>query len=309
MPSSRAPSLNRGLAPAVSEVPPVPGGRISLRPARPDFMALLRRPRRTPLVMGIVNVTPDSFYDASRAEPGAAADEALRQIEAGADLVDIGGQSTRPGSEPVPAEIELRRVLPVFEALAGRARVPLSIDTDKAVVARECLSAGASVLNDVSALRNDPDMPAAARKAEAVILMHRGGSSSKTMQESPRYRDVVAEVKTFLAERREAFLRGGGDAGRLLFDPGIGFGKDQGHNLSLLKRLESLIELGPLVLGVSRKSFLGRVTPDGGPQERLEGSLAVACWAALHGAAILRVHDVRATRKALDALDAVLGAD
>ena len=139
--------------------------------------------------------------------------------------------------------------------------------------------------------------------------MHRGGSSSKTMQESPRYRDVVAEVKTFLAERREAFLRGGGDAGRLLFDPGIGFGKDQGHNLSLLKRLESLIELGPLVLGVSRKSFLGRVTPDGGPQERLEGSLAVACWAALHGAAILRVHDVRATRKALDALDAVLGAD
>ena len=287
MPSSRAPSLS---------------------PA-PDFWALLRRPRRTPLVMGIVNVTPDSFYDASRAAPGAAADEVLRQIEAGADLVDIGGQSTRPGSEPVPAEIELRRVLPVFEALAGRARVPLSIDTDKAVVARECLAAGASVLNDVSALRNDPDMLAAARKAEAVILMHRGGSSPKTMQERPRYRDVVAEVKTFLAERREAFLRGGGDVGRLLFDPGIGFGKDQGHNLSLLKRLESLVELGPLVLGVSRKSFLGRVTPDGGPQDRLEGSLAVACWAALHGAAILRVHDVRATRKALDALDAVLGAD
>jgi len=259
--------------------------------------------------MGIVNVTPDSFYDASRVAPGAAADEVLRQIEAGADLVDIGGQSTRPGSEPVPAEIELRRVVPVFEALASRARVPLSIDTDKAVVARECLAAGASVLNDVSALRNDPDMLSAARQAEAVILMHRGGHSPKTMQERPRYRDVVAEVKTFLAERREAFRREGGDAGRLLFDPGIGFGKDQGHNLSLLKRLESLIELGPLVLGVSRKSFLGRVTPDGGPQERLEGSLAVACWAALHGAAILRVHDVRATRKALGALDAVLGAD
>jgi len=277
--------------------------------AAPGFWGLLRAPRRVPLVMGIVNVTPDSFYAASRAEPRAAADEVLRQVAAGADLVDIGGQSTRPGSDPVPAEEELRRVVPVFEALAGRVAAPLSIDTDKAVVARACLAAGASVVNDVSALRNDPDMAAAALAAEAVILMHRGGDSPRTMQDSPRYGDVAREVVEFLSERREAWRRAGGDPERLLYDPGIGFGKDLGHNLSLLKRLDRLAELGPVVLGASRKSFLGRVSPDAGPQDRLEGSLAVACWGALRGVKVLRVHDVAATKRALAALDAVLGAD
>jgi dihydropteroate synthase len=258
--------------------------------------------------MGIVNVTPDSFYAGSRFSPGAAADEVLRQAEAGADLVDIGGQSTRPGSDPVPADEELARVVPVFEALAGRCPVPLSIDTDKARVARECLAAGASLLNDVSALRADPDMPAVAKGAPAVVLMHRGGGSSKTMQDAPRYGDVLAEVKSFLAGRRDAFAAAGGDPSRLLYDPGIGFGKDLGHNLSLLKHLGALSELGPVLLGASRKSFLGRVTPDEGPGERLEGSLAAACWAALQGVRVVRVHDVRATRRALAALDAVLGA-
>jgi dihydropteroate synthase len=278
------------------------------RAPSPDFWALLKRRRRVPLVMGIVNVTPDSFYGASRFQAREAAGEVLRQVEAGADLVDIGGQSTRPGSDPIAVEEELARTVPVFESLAGRAAAPLSIDTDKARVARECLAAGAAVLNDVSALRNDPGMAEAALGAQAVILMHRGGDSPKTMQQAPRYGEVVGEVKGFLAERREAFCRAGGDAGRLLFDPGIGFGKKLAHNLSVLKRLEELADLGPLVLGVSRKSFLGAVTPDSGPAERLEGSLAMAVWAALQGVKVLRVHDVRATKRALAALDAVLGA-
>jgi dihydropteroate synthase len=275
---------------------------------QPAVAAFLKQVRRIPLVMGIVNVTPDSFYAGCRFGPREAVDEVLRQVEAGADLVDIGGQSTRPGSDPVPAEEELRRVVPVFEALRGRTRIPLSIDTDKALVARECLAAGAAVLNDVSALRSDPGMAEAALGAQAVILMHSGGRSPKTMQDAPRYGDVVGEVKTFLAERREAFRQAGGDPARVLLDPGIGFGKDSGHNLSLLKHLDEFAALGPLVLGVSRKSFLGRVTPDAGPQERLEGSLAVACWGALRGVNVLRVHDVRATRRALAALDAVMEA-
>ncbi|MDD5629584.1 MAG: dihydropteroate synthase [Elusimicrobia bacterium] len=272
------------------------------------FWALLKQRRSTPLVMGIVNVTPDSFYPGSRFSPREAVDEALRQVEAGADLVDIGGQSTRPGSAPAPLEEELARVVPVFEALAGRIQIPLSVDTDKARVARECLAAGAAVLNDVSALRQDPLMAEVACRATAVILMHRGGDSPKTMQDAPRYGDVVAEVGAFLAGRREAFRRAGGDGDRLLFDPGIGFGKSLDHNLSLLRHLGDLAALGPVVLGVSRKSFLGLVTADGGPQDRLEGSLAAACWAALQGVSVLRVHDVRATRRALAALDAVLGA-
>ena len=280
-------------------------------PAAPeyDLRAILLKPRRIPLVMGIVNVTPDSFYAGSCFGPREAADEVLRQFEAGADLVDIGGQSTRPGSDPVRVEEELERVLPVFEALAGRVEAPLSIDTDKARVARECLAAGAAVVNDVSALRGDPSMAEAAQAAQAVILMHRGGGSPKTMQDSPRYGDVAAEVKAFLAERREAFRRAGGDPARLLYDPGIGFGKDLDHNLTLLKHVGELAGLGPVVLGASRKSFLGGVTTDAGPQDRLEGSLAVACWAALRGVQVLRVHDVRATRRALAALDAVLRAD
>jgi dihydropteroate synthase len=259
--------------------------------------------------MGIVNVTPDSFYAPSRMKPEAAVDEVLRQIEAGADLVDIGGQSTRPGSEPVAADDELRRVVPVFESLAGRVRVPLSIDTDKAAVARRCLAAGAAIVNDVSAFRNDPDMVEAAKSAEAVVIMHHGAAySPRTMQDAPRYGDVVREAVKFLAGRCRAFQDAGGDPGRLIYDPGIGFGKNLGHNLSLLKHLDEFVALGPVLLGASRKSFLGRLVPDSGPAERLEGSLAVACWAAWRGVGILRVHDVAATRRALGVLDAVMAA-
>lgn len=276
---------------------------------RVGLLDLLRAPRRVPLVMGIVNVTLDSFYPDSRTPaPGQAADAVLRQVEQGADLVDIGGQSPRPGSEPVSVEEELRRVVPVFEVLAGRVRVPLSIDTDKARVARECLALGASVVNDVSALRQDPAMMEIAAGAEAVILMHRGGDSPKTMQDGPRYADVVKEVKDFLIERKLAFARAGGKPERVIFDPGIGFGKKLEHNLSLLRHLDELAVLGPLALGASRKSFLGRIIADQGPADRLDGSLAAACWAALHGASILRVHDVLATRRALATLEAILGA-
>lgn len=264
--------------------------------------------------MGVVNVTPDSFYAAGRWEtPRQAVEAALRQVEEGADILDVGGQSTRPGSLPVLLEDELGRVLPVVEALAGRVKVPISVDTDKAEVARRALEAGASIVNDVSALRNDPMMLEAALKAKAVILMHRGGGSPRDMQERPQYADVVGEVKSFLEERKEFFLRSGGEVSRLLVDVGIGFGKTFEHNLSLLKHIEEFPAIAPVVLGVSRKSFLGSLlrAPDRempGPEDRLEGSLAVACWAALKGVRVLRVHDVGATERVLRTMEAVASA-
>lgn len=260
--------------------------------------------------MGILNVTPDSFYAPSRRT---AAEEAVRrglELEAeGADLIDVGGESTRPGADPVETEEESRRVLPVLEALAGRLRVPLSIDTSRAAVARGALEAGATVLNDVCALRRDSGMPAVARRFSEVILMHMRGVP-KTMQERPVYRDVVSDILDFFRERLEACSAAGLQPGRVLLDPGIGFGKAIEHNLEILRRLEEFHVLGrPLVLGVSRKSFLGRLmgNPEAPlpPEDRLEGSLSVACRAASAGAALLRVHDVRATRKALQAYCAV----
>jgi len=256
--------------------------------------------------MGVVNATGDSFYADSRT-PGvkAALERAQTLIEEGADIIDIGGQSTRPGSSPLAQDEELGRVVPIVEALAREVKTSISIDTDKAEVARRCRMAGATILNDISALRNDPGMARAAVDFEAVILMHRGGDSPKTMQESPSYGDVVAEVKAFFEERLRSFVASGGDRGRVLVDPGIGFGKDLGHNLSLLKHLSEFSSVAPVVLGASRKSFLGRVSPDSGPEERLSGSLAAACWGALEGVKIVRVHDVAQTRRALAALSAI----
>lgn len=264
-----------------------------------------------PLIMGIVNVTPDSFYAASRkGSTEDAVGRAMELAEEGADILDIGGQSTRPGSDPVSAEDELRRVIPVVEALADKCRASVSVDTDKARVARLALEAGAAIVNDVSALRSDPAMAEVCRDAKAVILMHRGGVDPKTMQKTPSYRDVVAEVKTFLSERMNAFVKAGGDAARVWVDPGIGFGKDLGHNLSLLKHIDEFAGLAPVVLGVSRKSFLGRVMAPGaaafpGPEERLEGSLAAAAWACLRGVRVIRVHDVKETGRVLQALSAI----
>jgi len=260
--------------------------------------------------MGVVNVTPDSFSDGGRyLEPRAAIEHGLELAAQGAAIIDVGGESTRPGATAVEPAEELRRVIAVVEGLvAARIEATVSIDTSKLEVARAALDAGATFVNDVTAFRAAPGMAAlVAQRGAECALMHMQGEP-RTMQDAPRYGDVVGEVKTFLAERREAFRQAGGDPARVLLDPGIGFGKDSGHNLSLLKHLDEFAALGPLVLGVSRKSFLGRVTPDAGPQERLEGSLAVACWGALRGVNVLRVHDVRATRRALAALDAVMEA-
>ena len=253
--------------------------------------------RAKPVVMGIVNCTPDSFYPGSRG----GIDHALRLIDEGADWIDVGGQSTRPGSDPISLDEELNRVLPVIEAIASKTTV--SVDTDKPEVARRARDGGAKILNDVTALRNGC-MPEAV-KFDRVILMHMGGDSPKTMQVDPRYGDVVAEVGAFLRQRLDAFEQAGGERAKALIDPGIGFGKNLGHNLSLLKHLDALAAVAPVVLGASRKSFLSKITPDGGPEQRLEGSLAAALWGAARGAAVLRVHDVAATRRAVDAFAAI----
>lgn len=272
----------------------------------------MAEPRKLPLVMGVLNATPDSFYPGSRTPaPNEATDRALRLAEEGADFIDIGGQSTRPSSEGVSEEEELRRVMPVLEALSGRLQIPISIDTDKARVAREARSAGAVLLNDVRALRGE-GMLEEGLKYEAVILMHMGGSSPKEMQKDPSYEDVVEEVKEFFTNRMKVFMQAGGDAARLLIDPGIGFGKNLEHNLTLLRRVQEFVRMGPVVLGVSRKSFIGRLLGSEEnplpPEDRLEGSLALACLAALQGVRILRVHDVSATRRALAVMGAVAEA-
>ena len=261
-----------------------------------------------PLYMGVVNCTPDSFHGPSRA--GSAVDaiaHAVRLVEEGADIIDIGGQSTRPGSESVPLEIERARVIPVIKELSRRLKVRISIDTDKARVAAEALDAGAVILNDVTALRGDPEMMSVALRAEQVVLMHMLGDSPKTMQADPRYADCAAEVAAFLRGRIDAYVAAGGRADRVWVDPGIGFGKTLEHNLSLIRRVKELSAVAPVLLGVSRKSLFSKITPDAGTQDRLAGSLAVAAWASLQGVAVLRVHDVLETRRAVEAMRAVAG--
>jgi dihydropteroate synthase len=246
-----------------------------------------------PLVMGILNVTPDSFSDGGEWFDGhRAIARGHEMIAEGADVVDVGGESTRPGAAPVDLDEELRRVIPVIEALAGDVRV--SIDTTKAVVAEAAVAAGATLVNDVSATL----WPVAAAHGVGWVAMHRQGTSA-TMQRDPRYGDVVAEVSAFLLERA-ADARGGG-VDEVWIDPGIGFGKTAGHNLELLAGLESLVARGfPVVVGTSRKSFLGAIAPlaDGTPApvgQRFPASLATATWAMAKGARMVRVHDVAAT--------------
>jgi dihydropteroate synthase len=257
---------------------------------------------RRPLVMGIVNVTPDSFSDGGQfAGADAAVAHGLQLVEGGADLLDMGGESTRPGAEPVPAAEELHRVLPVVQALAARTAVPLSIDTSKAEVARACLAAGARVINDVTALRGDPDMAAVVRGAGAgLILMHMQGTP-QTMQLAPHYTDVVPEVAAFLDERLHAAADQGIGAEQIVLDPGIGFGKTARHNLELLRRLHEFQCLGrPVCLGVSRKGLLGRLCGGRPVHQRLGGSLAAVCFALAHDAVqVVRVHDVRETVDAI----------
>jgi dihydropteroate synthase len=267
---------------------------------------------RGPLLLGVVNVTPDSFSDGGKfLSPDAAVAHAARLVEEGADLLDVGGESTRPGAPGVPPEIELQRVLPVVRELARRfPKIPVSVDTSKASVARACLEAGASLVNDVTALRGDPAMAEVVRESGAsVVLMHMQGDP-RTMQADPAYQDVVGDIISFFRERLAfAASRGVGEE-RTLLDPGIGFGKTVEHNLEILRRLEEFKALGrPLVVGASRKSFLGALTQDGGaapgPDERLEGTLAAHLAAAARGASVLRVHDVKAHRRALAVWNAI----
>ncbi len=259
-----------------------------------------------PLVMGIVNVTPDSFSDGGRYfSVERAVEHGLQLVEEGADILDVGGESTRPGAEEVGAGEELERVLPVLDGLR-RGGVPLSVDTMKPAVMAEALAAGAAMVNDVRALREPGALQAVAASGAAVCLMHMQGAP-RTMQQAPRYDDVVAEVKDFLLGRVRAALEAGIVRERLVIDPGFGFGKTLGHNLELLRRLGEFMDLKlPLLAGLSRKSMIGALT-GAAVEERVYGSVAAAMLAVQKGARIVRAHDVKATRDALAVLEAVEG--
>jgi dihydropteroate synthase len=253
-------------------------------------------------VMGVVNVTPDSFSDGGRfLDPDAAVAHGRSLAAEGAAVLDVGGESTRPGAEPVDADEELRRVIPVIGRLvrdlaAGEASVPVSVDTTKAVVAAAALDAGAVIVNDISAGRADPAMLEVVADAEAgYVAMHMLGEP-RTMQADPQYGDVVGDVADFLVERLAVARAAGIEAGALMVDPGIGFGKRVAHNLELLARLAELIERvdAPMLVGTSRKAFIGSVVGDPDPTRRDDGTLATVTWALDRGAALVRVHDVRA---------------
>jgi dihydropteroate synthase len=258
--------------------------------------------------MGVINVTPDSFSDGGRfVQVEAAAARAHELAQQGADLLDIGGESTRPGALPVSASEELERVLPVLNALRGL-ELPLSVDTRKPEVMRAALAAGASMINDIDALQGEAALEAVAASDCAVCLMHKQGDP-QSMQQSPAYKDVVGEVRDFLARRVAACDARGISRSRVVVDPGFGFGKRSEHNLALLRNLPALASLGvPLLVGLSRKSTLGRIT--GQPvEQRTAASVAAAVLAVERGAAIVRVHDVAATRDALRVLAAVDGVE
>ncbi|PKM03169.1 MAG: dihydropteroate synthase [Gammaproteobacteria bacterium HGW-Gammaproteobacteria-6] len=260
-----------------------------------------------PRVMGIVNVTPDSFSDGGcHADTDAAVAYALDLVEQGADLLDVGGESTRPGADAVPLDVELARVLPVIERLAAQCSVPISVDTRRCEVMRAAVAAGAGMINDVSALAGDGALDAAAQLGVPVVLMHMRGEP-RMMQDAPHYADVVAEVHSFLAQRIFACEMSGIDKKRMLVDPGFGFGKLHEHNLALLANLRRFADLGvPLMVGLSRKRLIGEITGRA-LAERVHGSVAAALLAVERGASIVRVHDVAATLDALAMAQALRG--
>ncbi len=266
---------------------------------------VLDRPR----VMGSVNVTPDSFSDGGEhATVDAAVAHALRLAEGGADILDIGGESTRPGADDVPVEEELRRVIPVIERLSKATSLPISIDTSKPEVMRAAVAAGAGMINDVYALRREGGLDAAAELGVPVVLMHMLGEP-RSMQDAPDYDDVVADVHRFLAERIFAAEMSGIPKKRIVVDPGFGFGKTTAHNLALLAQLERFTDLGvPVLAGLSRKRTIGELTGRDDPHDRVHGSVAAHVIAAQRGAKLLRVHDVAATVDALKVWNAVAQA-
>ncbi len=255
-----------------------------------------------PLVMGIVNVTPDSFSDGGRyAEPLAALAHASGLVAAGAGMLDIGGESTRPGAEPVSSAEELARVRPVVARLAAGGSVPVSIDTRHAAVARACVEAGASVINDVTGFRDAAMREVAAGCDAGLVVMHMLGDDPRTMQEEPRYGDVVAEVAAFLGGQARGLEEAGVARDRIAVDPGLGFGKTFAHNVELLRRLPEIAALGyPVLVGASRKRFIGHILGEDDPARRVWGSVGAAVGAYLRGADIVRVHDVAETAEALD---------
>ena len=262
---------------------------------------------RFPKLMGIVNVTPDSFSDGGQfVDVAAAVAHALRLVEEGADILDIGGESTRPGAIPVPLDEELRRVVPVIHELSRQTRVPISIDTTKAEVARQCLAAGAAIVNDISGLTFDPLMSAVCRESTCgVIVMHIQGTP-QTMQLDPRYDDVVTDVRRYFSQRLEDLATAGIARERIVLDPGIGFGKTAEHNLELLSHIAEFHALGrPVLIGHSRKRFLKKVLGRE-VEERNAGTVGVSIALVAQGTDILRIHDVRATRDALLAWHAVM---
>jgi len=267
----------------------------------------LEFPRRS-LIMGIVNVTPDSFSDGGRFfDHSAAVAQAVQLTADGADLLDIGGESTRPYAEPVTADEELRRVLPVIEKLALEVRIPLSIDTSKAAVARAAIDAGVEIINDVTGLTGDPAMiDLAIETGAGVCAMHMQGTP-QTMQDNPTYLDVVSDVRDYLRERRDALMSAGISRERICLDPGIGFGKTHEHNITLMRHCYEFHDLGcPLLVGHSRKGFLGKLIGDK-DADRTNATVGAALALAVQGVQIVRVHDVRPLREALVAFDATNG--
>jgi len=282
-------------------------GTSEIAPYRPDWTALLNLPR--PLLMGVINVTPDSFSDGGRFfDHQAALSQARALAAAGADILDIGGESTRPYAAPIPLEEELRRVLPLIEAMARKISQPISIDTYKAPVARAALEAGASLINDISALRFDPDMAPLVAKAQVpVVLMHMQGTP-QDMQRQPHYEDLIGEIKAFFRERLDFALSQGIPREFLILDPGIGFGKTWRHNLEILNCLKEFLDLGcPVMVGPSRKAFLGHILGLPAGEERDVGTLAAMAVAVMRGARIIRTHNVAYARQFLTVLEAIWG--
>ncbi|WP_299464576.1 dihydropteroate synthase [uncultured Gimesia sp.] len=259
-----------------------------------------------PLLMGILNVTPDSFSDGGEAtDLDSAVKKGLQLVEEGADILDIGGESTRPGAEPVSVEEELRRVIPAIKALAARTKIPISIDTTKAEVARQAIQAGAIIINDISGLMFDPAMiPLAAETKAGVICMHIQGTP-QTMQDRPEYQNVVADLKIWFGERLQKLLDAGIEPDRIVLDPGVGFGKTAEHNLEILSHIQEFKDLGfPVLIGHSRKRFLSKVL-NRSVEERLAGTIGVSIALASQSVDILRLHDIAANRDAISAWDAV----
>lgn len=276
----------------------------SIRALRfPDRKMSLSRVR----LMGVLNVTPDSFSDGGKfLDPSRAIERGKKLVKEGADIIDIGGESTRPGSMPITAEEEWERIGPVVEALATEVGVPVSVDTYKPDVARRALAAGASMINDINGLRNLGMLRLASERKIPVIIVHMKGEP-RTMQSHPSYHDVLGEVFGFLRGQASLATKMGIATDRIVLDPGIGFGKTLNHNIELLRNLERLVRVGyPVMVGVSRKSFIGRITGDP-VDERLEGSLSAAILAVTKGVKLLRVHDVAETRKAVLVAESILG--